>query len=563
VTTSPSGTTFNRGTVVTLTATPNTGSTFAGWSGGGCSGTVTTCRVTMNANTSVTATFNTARYTLSANSAGTGFGTVTTSPAGPTYASGTVVTLTAAPTNLRSTFAGWSGGGCSGTSTTCQVTVNANTSVTATFNTSTDMFSLDVTKDSAGTGGGGISISPGGLIYARGTVVTVAATASGGSIFAGWSGGSCSGTATTCQVTMNSNRSVVGRFDLGPNGGFTLATTTGGTGSGTVTRSAPGPVYAGGALVTLTATPNAGSTFAGWNSVCAGMGTTCTVTMNSSVSVTATFNSGSGGSGSSGGPPYTLEIDNFAGNGSGTVTANPSGPTYASGTMVTLTATPRTGSVFGAWYGACSGVAGPVCRVTMVSNAFVAAAFNIPSTRYTLTIRSAGTGAGTVSPGSSTYDTGTRVTLTATASTGSAFAGWSGGGCSGTSTTCQVLITANTTVTANFTQNSSSSSSGGRDASGCVTTRNVSGTGQITNNCGEKVFYLYCGDLKFSSLRCGGRPGGGYYTHSNNLAPGQTNTFTLNPGGIFYVATCYGNIGFGNDGHYQDFPNGSYRCLKE
>ena len=44
------------GTISTLTATPAPGSTFAGWSGGGCSGTET-CTVTLNANTTITATF--------------------------------------------------------------------------------------------------------------------------------------------------------------------------------------------------------------------------------------------------------------------------------------------------------------------------------------------------------------------------------------------------------------------------------------------------------------------------------------------------------------------------
>jgi Divergent InlB B-repeat domain len=48
---------FNFGSTVTLTESPASGSTFAGWSGAGCSGTGT-CTVTMNAAQTVTAAFN-------------------------------------------------------------------------------------------------------------------------------------------------------------------------------------------------------------------------------------------------------------------------------------------------------------------------------------------------------------------------------------------------------------------------------------------------------------------------------------------------------------------------
>ncbi len=48
---------YSQGTQVTLTAAAASGSTFGGWSGGGCSGTGS-CVVTMNSNQSVTATFN-------------------------------------------------------------------------------------------------------------------------------------------------------------------------------------------------------------------------------------------------------------------------------------------------------------------------------------------------------------------------------------------------------------------------------------------------------------------------------------------------------------------------
>jgi hypothetical protein len=64
---------YGPGTAVTLTATPASGSTFAGWSGGGCSGTGT-CTVTMNAATSVTATFNSSimTYTITTTTSGNG-----------------------------------------------------------------------------------------------------------------------------------------------------------------------------------------------------------------------------------------------------------------------------------------------------------------------------------------------------------------------------------------------------------------------------------------------------------------------------------------------------------
>jgi hypothetical protein len=78
-------------------------------------------------------------YTLTVSLAGTGSGSVTSSPAGiscppdcsEAYEEATVVTLSAAVTSGY--FAGWSGGGCSGTGV-CAVTISADTSVTATFN---------------------------------------------------------------------------------------------------------------------------------------------------------------------------------------------------------------------------------------------------------------------------------------------------------------------------------------------------------------------------------------------------------------------------------------------
>ena len=144
VTSSPAGVdcgstcsaTFTQGTIVTLTATPDANSTFTGWSGA-CSGSGT-CTVTIDQDRAVTATFELVRHTLTVSKAGSGAGTVTSSPAGvdcgstcsATFTQGTIVTLTATP-GANSTFAGWSGA-CSG-SGACTVTLNQDGAVTATF----------------------------------------------------------------------------------------------------------------------------------------------------------------------------------------------------------------------------------------------------------------------------------------------------------------------------------------------------------------------------------------------------------------------------------------------
>jgi len=160
---------FNSGASVTLTAAAGSGSTFAGWSGA-CSGTGT-CSVTMSAAKSVTATFtlNVVTFPLTVTEAGTGSGTVTSSPAGincpgtctANYNSGTVVTLTTVA-GSGSTFAGWSGA-CSGTGT-CSVTMSAAEAVTATFNTGSTLTSISPTTIGAGT--------PGFLLTVTGTNFT-------------------------------------------------------------------------------------------------------------------------------------------------------------------------------------------------------------------------------------------------------------------------------------------------------------------------------------------------------------------------------------------------------
>lgn len=138
-------------------------------------------------------------------------------------------------------------------------------------------------------------------------------------------------------------------------------------------------------------------------------------------------------------------------NGSGSCYA-----TYANGTAVTLTASPASGSGFSGWSGACTG--GNPCSLTMNSNLTATATFGTVAT-YTLTVSETGQGTVTSADGeinctngsgtcSAVYNSGSSVTLTATAASGSTFTQWSGA-CSGKNP-CSVSMTGNMTATATF-----------------------------------------------------------------------------------------------------------------
>ena len=99
---------------------------------------------------------------------------------------------------------------------------------------------------------------------------------------------------------------------------------------------------------------------------------------------------------------------------------------------------------------------------TSTDGASATAAIEYTVVQPTLTVTRAGTGSGTVTSApsgiecgpkasecSDTVKAGTRLTLTAKASTGARFVGWSGAGCSGTAT-CSVTLARSQTVTAEF-----------------------------------------------------------------------------------------------------------------
>ena len=175
----------------------------------------------------------------------------------------------------------------------------------------------NITVTKAGTGGGLVEstdrrlscgnrcVSP----YTAGTLVTLTAKSNSGSTFTGWLG-ACTGTGN-CTVTINGVNTATATFDLvaagggggggggvvvPPSSGFQLKVST--SNPGTITSDIGGincglacsATVASGTAVTLTATPPAGKTFAGWSGACTGSLTTCTVTVNANLSAKANFN---------------------------------------------------------------------------------------------------------------------------------------------------------------------------------------------------------------------------------------------------------------------------------
>ena len=237
---------YTSGVSVTLTALASSGSTFAGWSGEGCSGTGT-CSVSMTQTRNVTAMFNlslTPPTGLSYSCGSTG-NQVTLSwnaAANASYYYAIRVDNTTKGTN-DNPCTGTTGDYCNDTVYGTSITVSiiagdshrwwvqsrdsaGNWSSTATMgpNFTCALLTYTLTVSKSGTGSGTVTPSTGTLSwgggntgtasYTSGTSVTLTASAASGSTFtSSWSGEGCSGTGT-CTVTMIQNRNVTATFNI-------------------------------------------------------------------------------------------------------------------------------------------------------------------------------------------------------------------------------------------------------------------------------------------------------------------------------------------------------------
>jgi uncharacterized repeat protein (TIGR02543 family) len=269
----PSGK-YPTGMSATLTAVPNSGFAFTGWTGD-ASGEVNPLSVLMNTDKTIGATF-TRQFSLTTTTLING--TITGLVSGGKYLTGTTATLTAVPAPGYA-FTGWTGS-ASGTTNPLSVLMDSDKTIGATF---IRQYTLITTAPTNGTITG---LAADGK-YFVGTTANLTAVPAPGYTFTGWTG-SASGTTNPLSALMDSDKTVGATFTLE----HTLTTTA--PTNGTITGLAPGGKYLTGLTATLTAVPNPGYLFTSWTGSASGTANPLSIQMDSDKMIGATFEPDSG-----------------------------------------------------------------------------------------------------------------------------------------------------------------------------------------------------------------------------------------------------------------------------
>jgi uncharacterized repeat protein (TIGR02543 family) len=197
---------FDAGSSVTVTATPNTGYHFVNWTEAGVIvSTSSSYTFTLTANKTLVANFAINTYVLNITAVN---GTVVKNPLQATYDHGTTVQLTATA-NTGYTFTSWSGD-ASGSVNPLTVTMDAAKNITANFTLNTYVLNITAVN-------GIVVKNPDQLTYSHGSTVQLTATADAGYQFVSWSG-DATGSVNPLTITMNSVKNITANFSpiLGP-----------------------------------------------------------------------------------------------------------------------------------------------------------------------------------------------------------------------------------------------------------------------------------------------------------------------------------------------------------
>jgi hypothetical protein len=417
------GGTYNKGASATVTAAPATGYTFVNWSEGGSQvSTSASYTFTVSGNRTLVANFAAITYTISTSSSPSAGGST---GGGGTYDYGQSATVTATPAAGYS-FVNWTEGESQvSTSPNYTFTVSGNRTLVANFAAIT----YDISTSSNPPAGGSTS---GGGTYADGQSATVTATPATGYSFVNWTeGGSQVATSASYTFTVSGNRTLVANFAANS---YSISTSSSPSAGGSTSG---GGTHNYGQSATVTATPATGYTFVNWTEGGSQVSTSANYTFTVSRNRTLVANFAT--------VTYTINTSSNPPAGGSTSGSG----TYTDGQSATVTATSATGYTFVDWTEGGSPVSSSASYTFAVTGNRTLVA-NFAAITYTISSSSDPPAGGSTS-GSGTYADGQSATLTATPAAGYAFANWTEGGVSVSSSEIYTFtVSGNRTLVANF-----------------------------------------------------------------------------------------------------------------
>lgn len=264
------------GSIVTLTAVAAEGYHFVEWSTGE---TTETIEVTVEGDTTLTATFAINQYIVAAVVTPDASGSVSGVPA-EAVDHGTELSLTAVPATGYH-FVSWSNGA---TEPTIVITVVSDTTLTATFEANAaGTYTVSVIYDASMGTVAGVPTEP----VVADSVITLVATPAEGYVFTGWSNGT---TSDTLVITVTEDIVLTANFELFVPNQFVVSVSTRSTIMGTVDPMGIHNVMEADEF-TVTATANEGYEFVAWmvGNDTVSTEATYTFTVTASISLVAVF----------------------------------------------------------------------------------------------------------------------------------------------------------------------------------------------------------------------------------------------------------------------------------
>ena len=416
--------TYNYNQSCTLTATAATGYTFVNWTKNGTQvSTSPTYTFTVTDNATYVAHFLINSYSITASASPSSYGTV--SGAG-TYTHGSSCTLVATP-GADYLFVNWTKNGTVvSTSASYTFTVTEAGAYVANFVPNTHIITLTANPSSGGT-------LTGAGEYDHGASCTITATPRNGYTFLRWTkNGTQVSTNPSYTFTVTADATYVAHFQINT---YQITATANPVDGGTVVGAG---TYNHGQMCTLTATPAAGFTFAGWTK------DGSMVSANASYSFVVTEAGAYVANFTPNMYMITVSADPAAG---GTVSG---GGAYLYGNNCTVSAIPNAGYTFTNWTKNGTVVStDAVYSFNVTQDAALVAHFRLEQYSITATVDPAAAGTAT---GGGSFNYGQSCTLTATANTGYTFVNWTKNGTVvSTNPSYSFSVTGSGNYVANFT----------------------------------------------------------------------------------------------------------------